>query len=153
MCKTCVKQGEVISQLLFSLYIDELFLLLLKESGMGCHVGLTYAGAFGYADDIALVAPSLYNLKQMIKICEQFAESHIITFNPSITKLLCINMKLESKVPPIYLNGERVSIVEHEKHLGNYLSTDIADRNIILMYVIFINAVIYLLATLEYVTA
>ena len=38
---------------------------------------------------------------------------------------------MESKVPPIYLNGETVSIVEHEKHLGNYLSTDIADRNII----------------------
>ena len=41
-----VKQGGVISPLLFSLYIDELFLLL-KESGIGCHVGLTYAGAFG----------------------------------------------------------------------------------------------------------
>ena len=34
---------------------------------MGCHVGLTYAGAFGYADDIALVAPSLTSLKQMIQ--------------------------------------------------------------------------------------
>ena len=50
-----VKQGGVISPLLFSLYIDELFLLL-KQSDIGCHVGLTYAGAFGYADDIALVA-------------------------------------------------------------------------------------------------
>ena len=40
-------------------------------------------------------------------------------------------MKLESMVPPIYLNGEKVSIVEHEKHLGNYVSTDIADRNVI----------------------
>ena len=40
-------------------------------------------------------------------------------------------MKLESKVPSIYLNGEKVSIVEHENHLGNYVSTDIADRNII----------------------
>ena len=39
-----VKQGGVISPLLFSLYIDELFLLL-KQSGLGCHVGLTYAGA------------------------------------------------------------------------------------------------------------
>ena len=48
---------------------------------MGCHVGLTYAGAFGYADEIALVAPSLSSLKQMIQICEQFAESHSITFN------------------------------------------------------------------------
>ena len=38
---------------------------------------------------------------------------------------------MESKVPPIYLNGEKVSILEHEKHLGNYVSTDIADRNII----------------------
>ena len=61
-----VKQGGVISPLLFSLYIDELFLLL-KKSGMGCHVGLTYAGACRYADDIALVAPSLTSLKQMIK--------------------------------------------------------------------------------------
>ena len=126
-----VKQGGVILPLLFSLYIDELLFLLLKESGMDCHVGLTYAGAIGYADDIALVAPSLSSLKQMIQICEQFAESHSITFNPSKTKLLCFNLKLESKVPPIYLNGERVSIVENEKHLGNYVSTDIEDRNII----------------------
>ena len=44
-----VKQGGFISPSLFSLYmyIDELFLLL-KQSGLGCHVGLTYAGAFGY---------------------------------------------------------------------------------------------------------
>ena len=97
---------------------------------MGCHVGLTYAGAFGFADDIALVAQSLSSLKQMIQICEQFAESHSITFNPSKTKLLYFYMKLESKVPPIYLNGERLSIVENEKHLGNYVSTDIEDRNI-----------------------
>ena len=33
-----VKQGGVISPLLFSLYVDELFLLL-KKSGLGCHVG------------------------------------------------------------------------------------------------------------------
>ena len=49
-----VKQGGVISPLLFSLYVDELFLLL-KKSGLGCPVGSTYAGAFGYADDIALI--------------------------------------------------------------------------------------------------
>ena len=30
-----------------------------------------------------------------------------------------------------YLNREQVSIVEHEKHLGMYVATDIADRNII----------------------
>ena len=91
---------------------------------MGYHVGLTYAGAFGYADDIALVAPSLSSLKKMIK----FAESHSVNFNQSNTKLLCFNMKIEHKVPRIYLNSERVSNVEHEKHLMNYVSTDIAEK-------------------------
>ena len=83
-----VKQGSVISPLLFSLYIDELFLLL-KQSGIGCHVGLTYAGAFGYADDIALVAPSLSSLKQMISICEEFAKSHSIVLFSILQKRSC----------------------------------------------------------------
>ena len=40
-------------------------------------------------------------------------------------------MKPESVFPPIYLNGETVSIVEHEKHFLNYVTTDIGGRNII----------------------
>ena len=61
--------NKVHSTLLFSLYIDELFSLL-KQSCLVYDVGLTYmyAGQFGYADDIALVAPSLSSLKQMISI-------------------------------------------------------------------------------------
>ena len=35
-----VKQGGVISPLLFSLHIDELFLFL-KQSGLDCHIRLT----------------------------------------------------------------------------------------------------------------
>ena len=124
-----VKQGGVTSPLLFSLYIDGPFSLL-KQSGLGCHVGLTFAGAFGYANDIALVAPSLCSLKLMISICEEFAKCHSIVFNPSKTKLLCFNLDQLSEIPPIYLNGVQISIVEHEKHLGNYVST-ISDRNII----------------------
>ena len=54
-----VKQGGVTSPLLFST-LDNLFLEL-RTSGLGCHVGLTYAGAFGYAD-FALIAPLIYNM-------------------------------------------------------------------------------------------
>ena len=106
-------------------------LVINKGVWIGYHVVLTYAGAFGYAYNVALVALSLSSLKQMIKNCEQFAESHSITYNPTKTKLLFFNMKPESVFPPIYLNGESVSIVEHEKHLGNYVASDIADRNLI----------------------
>ena len=70
-----VKQGGVISPILFSCYIDKLFSQL-EHSGLGCHVGASYAGAFGYADDIAPVAPFLQNLRKMISIlvCEQYAK-------------------------------------------------------------------------------
>ena len=137
-----VKQGGVISPLLFSLYVDELFLLL-KKSGLGCHVGSTYAGAFGYADDIALIAPSLSSLKQMMKICENFAKAHNIVFNSSKTKLLCYNKDPQTVIPPIYLNGEQVSVVEHEKHLGNFFQLTFTIEILSVMYVIFIKGVIY----------
>ena len=66
-----VKQGAVIFLTLFSAYMDILFKQL-KHNGIGCHVGLVYAGAFGYADDVPLAARSLYSLC-MIATCEEFA--------------------------------------------------------------------------------
>ena len=94
-----VKQGGVISQLLFTLYIDQLFQRL-KQLGLGCHVGMTYAGAFGYADDIALVAPSIYCLKEMFNICEQFSHEDVhISFNPSKSKLMSFNLSRHSHFP------------------------------------------------------
>ena len=72
-----VKQGSLISPLLFSIYIYNLFSKL-KHLELGCFVGLTYAGAFGYADDIALVSPSIYGLKKMISICESYAQDYHI---------------------------------------------------------------------------
>ena len=118
-----VKQGAVISLLLFSIYIDNLFIEL-KQLGLGCYVGPTFAGAFGYADDVALIVPSIYALKKMISGCESYAERHHIIFNPTKSKLLCYNVDPSSLVP-IYLNNQSISIVSHDKHLGNYISTDI----------------------------
>ena len=42
---------------------------------------LHYAGAFGYADDIVLISPTIYGLKNM-PVCELFAVDYHITFNP-----------------------------------------------------------------------
>ncbi len=53
-----VKQGGVLSPILFSVYIDGV-LGRLKESGIGCHIGNRYVGGMGYADDINLLFPSL----------------------------------------------------------------------------------------------
>ena len=41
--------------MLFNVYVDGLFLKL-KSSGLGCFIEDVFVGAFGYADDLALLA-------------------------------------------------------------------------------------------------
>ena len=62
-----VKQGGVLSPILFAVYTDGL-LLRLQESGIGCHMGGHYAGALAYADDITLISPSMTGLRKMSSI-------------------------------------------------------------------------------------
>ena len=45
-----VKQGSVLSAILFTIYIDRL-LILLRDSGVGCKIDNCYTGAISYADD------------------------------------------------------------------------------------------------------
>ena len=59
--------------------MDALFERLTRNA-IDCHVGPVYADALGYADNAALVAPSLYSLRSMIATCEEFAKEHQFNF-------------------------------------------------------------------------
>ena len=63
---TGVKQGGILSTVLFSLYIDQL-LLRLRNTGVGCHIRNVFTGELGHADDILLIAPTVYSLGQCRK--------------------------------------------------------------------------------------
>ena len=64
----------------------------------------------------------------MIATCEEFAKKHQITFNSTKSKLLCFNA-CGAVTPHIKLNGQPVSVVHKDKHLGNYISDSIHDRH------------------------
>ena len=83
-----VRQGSVLSPLLFAVYLDEL-LVELSVSGVGCYWGSLFAGAFVYADDIVLLAPCASALRIMLSICNDFAISHGLRFNANKTQLIC----------------------------------------------------------------
>ena len=72
-----VKQGGVISPIVFSLYIDPL-LEYLRISGYGCNTKRVYIGALSYADDITILSPSIGGLNEMLEICHIFAEKNSI---------------------------------------------------------------------------
>ena len=70
--------------------MDALFKQM-KRKGMGCHVCPVYAGAFGHADDVALVAPSLYSLSCMVKTAKNLQIKYEFKFHPTKSKMLCLN--------------------------------------------------------------
>ena len=67
-----VRLGSVLSPFLFAVYLDGL-LVELSKSGVGCHWGRNFAGAFSYAADVVLLAPCASGLRTMLNICSSFA--------------------------------------------------------------------------------
>ena len=77
---TVVKQGSVLSAILFTIYIDKL-LIMLRDSRYGCIIDKCYTEAISYADDITLSCPSIRCLHRMQDICNEFAAEHYLIFN------------------------------------------------------------------------
>ena len=65
-----VRQGSVLSPILFCFYMNDLFRLR-QESKSGCYIGPYYAGCFGYADDLLLLSPSRLGLQEQLSIAEK----------------------------------------------------------------------------------
>ena len=109
------------SPILFSIYIDELFVQL-KQAGLGCYIGHLFAGIVGYADDINLLAPTKAALSKMLDITNQFGVEFKIKFNPDKSKLVIFEGN-KRVIGSIVFNG---SVIESDTtpyviHLGNQL--------------------------------
>lgn len=117
-----VKQGGIISPYLFCIYVDDL-LEQLRKSGVGCYAGPHFCGAIGYADDIVILCPTVTGMKKMLSICEQYAQSHLIKFNGTKSKLITFVPSGGSrKNPDLYFCGEKIPNVNKVEHLGHRLS-------------------------------
>ena len=66
----------------------------------------------------------------MPKVCESLAIDYHIKFNLIKSKLIGYNVD-SSMCPPIYLNNQPITIINSDKYSGNFISSDIQDRNVI----------------------
>ena len=110
-----VKPGGVLSPIMFTVYMDELFNRLARAG-----VGNLFAGAFGYADDETLLEPTKYSMTVMLKVVSQYGKEFQVKFNPSKSKLTVFGNNCTYK-DTIMFDG---SVIESElpgKHLGNPL--------------------------------
>ena len=110
----------------YSIYIDNL-LMSLKKNDIGCHVGSHFCGAFGYADDIMRLSPSVTGLQNMLDCCSEFAYTYNVKFNPSKSKCITFSQKKEIGSPELYMNDVKLDNVQLVKHLGHILTSDLFD--------------------------
>ena len=69
------------------MYVNNL-ITKLRNRNLGCGYVNEYMGVYCYADDICLLSPTFTGNKEMLKICENFADDHDIIFNTSNSSLL-----------------------------------------------------------------
>ena len=119
-----VRQGAVISPILFSVYSDKLFLLM-KRAGAGCWLGSSYAGLLGYADDLLIMSPSRSGTQKLLKLAETYAQQHLVSFSTNVipskskTKAIFFASGSRSALPVnLKLNGNNLPWVSSAKYLG-----------------------------------
>jgi hypothetical protein len=121
-----VKQGAILSPILFCMYIDELFCHL-SSAPYGCRMGNRYLGAMGYADDVILLSPTRKGLQSMINICKLFGDEYCITFNDKKTMYVHFSTSKINKFAKIYLDGKEIKYCDNAKYLGSIISENMSD--------------------------
>ena len=117
-----VRQGAVLSPILFSLYVNDL-IELLRASGMGCFVGQQYFGIVAYADDILLLAPRRQVLQKMIQQSEDYMDQHKISFSTTKTKCIYFGPNKEM-IKKVVVAGSEMEWSKNAVHLGITISED-----------------------------
>ena len=122
-----VRQGGVLSPILFTIYIDDL-LDNLRNCGVGCFWDSVFAGAMGYADDVVLLSPSPAALRIMLHCCEDFAFERGLQFNPSKTQLIRFSWSSSSSCTARFnFCGQQLSFSDTVTHLGHLLHYNLSD--------------------------
>ena len=130
-CSNGVKQGGILSPIMFCVYIDEL-LKRLESSRVGCYIGDRFVGSFGYADDLSLLAPSVSAAKIMLSICEEYAIEYDVSFNASKSIHVVFRPDIVHNCNGVDLTlmGSPIKKVDSAVLLGMHIGKDGITRNL-----------------------
>ena len=112
------------------------YTIQLKNCVFGCYIDTLFSGAFGYADDIVLLAPTVTSLNKLYDVCKQYGQEYSIMFNPQKSKLLANGSNIE--VCTIDNNflisqpSENISdmLFFHDQYIGHVIGPQSIDREL-----------------------
>ena len=125
-CNIGVRQGENLSPLLFSIFLNDLEQFLAADSKginleytiehLGCYIKLY---SLLYADDTILLSESPEDLQKMLNALHKYCEKWKLQVNSNKTKVVIFSKGTLRKTPPEWLlGGEKLEVVKDYTYLG-----------------------------------
>ena len=85
-----VRQGGVLSPDFYSIYVDDL-INILRNANVGCYFQKIFAAAIFYADDMAVLAPSVKGLQKLLTHVTSTALNG--TYSTQQKQIICVSGK------------------------------------------------------------
>ena len=122
-----VKQGGIISPMLFNLYINNLSVKF-NCSGIGGYIETFFINNLCYADDLFLISLFSSGMQHLLNICKEYASTHKLLYNDSKSFLLWFKKNtLKVSSSSSYLDQMKIPTVEQCRYLGITDSTKNSD--------------------------
>jgi hypothetical protein len=112
-----VRQGGILSPLLFALYID-ILVDKLRRSGFGCRIPDFYMGCILYADDVLLLSNSVTELQHILDICVATMNEIGMSFNVKKSGFMRCGNRSDVKCSTMYLGDYKLEQWTSIKYLG-----------------------------------
>ena len=122
-----VRQGSILSPVPFSIYMDDLSVLL-SESGIGCHIDDLCTNQVFYADVLCLMAPCAIVLQELINLCYDYSIKIDMNFNALKSYCIAFTPKLyKLTLPSLHINSLSISYTNSIKYLRYMFSSNNSD--------------------------
>ena len=83
-----VKQGGIISPVLFNVCMDDLSCVL-NRFNIGGRIGGEIVHHLSYADDLCLICLSSAGIHKLLNVCSNYATEHSLSYNANKSHSLC----------------------------------------------------------------
>ena len=114
-----IRQGGVLSGLLYLVFIDEL-ISTLEKSNLNTGILSITSCVPSLADDVACISTSLLQLQRMLDICFDYSRRWRFQFNAGKSSILQFspNLRDNGVIYPWCIGNERIPIATNYTHLG-----------------------------------
>ena len=117
-----VKQGGIISPVLFNVYMDDLSCVL-NRSNIGGRIGGEIVNHLSYADDLCLISLSSAGMQKLLNVCSKYATEHSLSYNANKSYSLCFKATtIKFKRPTLHIGQINIPNVTDCSYLGITIS-------------------------------